>query len=114
MITKSTTRWYDFPAGCYCGVFMPEYVMKKIAKLGAKHADDVRKVLEEHKADLLPSHWTLVYPNDKQTTVRYSITDDGMAAEIENRVSLFEAPKPTYYGDVFLVDTHDEAREIQL
>ncbi len=109
-------RLYDFAAGRLCGVFMPEHVMKRIAKLNAKYSQDIRHILDDNKSELYSSHWTLSYPIDdagdpKQTTVRYIRADEN-EAEVSRRIKLFTAPLPEYQGEVYITSSYDEARDL--
>ena len=109
-------RLYDFSAGIYCGVFIPEKVMKKIAKLNAKYVNEVRKVLDDNKNELYPQEWTLANRMDgadikKQVIVRYTLTSSTQK-DVEKRIALFKAPLPHYEPEVFMVDSHKEAQEI--
>jgi hypothetical protein len=107
-------RMYDFSAGLYCGVMMPESVMKKLTKLNAVYALEIRKVLTDHKHELYSSHWTLANKKDgekivKQVTIHYAMKKDN---DVEDRISLFTAPKPIYHKDFYIVESYEEAKEI--
>jgi len=108
-------RLYEFNAGNYCGVFMPEHVMKKLVKLHSKYNDEVRKILNENKDELYASHWTLANKKDgekivKQVYVKY--TKRGDKRDVENRISLFKVAQPEYQPTIYLVDSYEEANEI--
>ncbi len=109
-------RMYDYPAGGYCGVIMPESVMKKLAKLNCKYSEEVRKVLDDNKDDLYPSLWTLANRMDgekiaKQVTIKY-VTTPRDVENIDRRISLFKAASPEYVETVYIVESYDEAKEI--
>ena len=46
--------------------------MKKLAKLYAKHNDEVKDLLTRHKDEIYPYEWTLAYPNGEQKTVAFN------------------------------------------
>lgn len=103
-------RLYEYNAGSYCGVFMPEHVMKKLAKLQCKYAHEVKKLLEENKADLHPAHWTCygtTKVDGKQTIIKFVIKDRD--SEVDRRISLFKPTEPEYCPEVYLVDDYEEA-----
>lgn len=109
-------RLYDFAAGCYCGVLMPEKVMKKIAKLNAKFSNEIRKILQDHEEIIHPSNWTLANEMDgdnikTQVSIRYFL-DDSEEDSLKRRIALFQPPKPEYYKDVFRVKNREEAKQI--
>jgi len=109
-------RLFNFSAGCHCGVFMPEHVMKRIAKLNAKYSQDIRHILNDNKSDIYSSHWTLSYPiddagNPKQTTVYY-IRDDENEVDVSRRIKLFTAPFPEYQGEVYRTSSYEDARDL--
>lgn len=103
-------RMYDYNAGGYCGVIMPEHVMKKIAKINCKYQTEVRKILEENKGDLLASDWTLANEKDgdkikKQITIKYAIAGE----DVSSRIALFKAERPIYIEEFFIVESREEA-----
>ena len=93
---------YDFTAGVFCGVLVPERVMRKLAALQAEHIEKVRRILMDNKDDLFTSAWTLYYPEGKQTTVRYIDTSDYHSVErsIQNATKMRgpEARHPVFYA----------------
>jgi len=104
-------KLFDFSAGAYCGVMMPEYVMKKLAKLQAAYLQSVQRLLTEHKSELYPSEWTLHYPEGKQTTVR--LTQDKGSEVVERRIKLATvAGKPKHLPLVFKANSMEEAKKM--
>lgn len=61
-------NWFNVNNGAYCGIVMPEHVMKKLAK----HNDEVKDLLTRHKDEIYPYEWTLAYPNGEQKTVAFN------------------------------------------
>lgn len=100
-------KLYDYNGGVRCGVFVPEHVMKKLAKLQAKHLESVKKLLIEYKDELYSSSWTLYRPDGKQTTVRYADTSVSVEDRIKNAV--YNYP-PTYCPTVYISDSMDDAK----
>lgn len=111
-------RMFDYSAGGYCGVVMPEHVMKRLAKLNHKYSSEVRKILHAHKDELYVSDWALANDMDgdeikMQVVIRYSIPNgDDLSESVERRIELFQAAQPNYIEEFFLCDSRDEAREI--
>jgi hypothetical protein len=111
---------YNYSAGGYCGVFMPQHVMKKIAKLAAQYSVDVRKVLNEHKDELLAAEWTLANQRDdngkikKQVTIHYARENAGglYGDNVENRISLFKPAQPEHLSELYIVDSYEQAQAI--
>jgi len=113
-IIKSDERLYSFNFGNYCGILLPEKVMKKLAKLFTKYTDEVRKVLYENKDDLYEYNWTLANKMngnkiEKQKTIVYITKSKG---NIEARLSLLQAPRPKYEPEVFIVEDYKEAKQV--
>lgn len=77
-------NWFKVDNGAYCGVVMPEHVMKKLAKLYAKHNDEVKDLLTQHKDEIYPYEWTLAYPNGEQKTVEFNSASRSVEERIEN------------------------------
>ena len=110
-------KMYAFHAGHYSGVIMPEHVMKKICKLNAKHAAEVKRVLHDHKDELMASDWTLANEMDgekilKQITVRYALSDEKYHGEVTHRLSLFKPQGPEFLDEFYVVDSREQAQEI--
>lgn len=108
-------RLYNFPAGGFCGVFVPENVMKILAKANSEYSAEVRRILTEHKSEIHAADWTLANKIDgdrivKQVTIDY--IDEREPEKIERRIALFQAPKPKYQPEVFRVRDRDEAKEV--
>jgi len=102
-------KLFDFTAGVYCGVLMPEHVMKKLAKLQAAYLQDVKRLLTDHKDELYPSSWTLHYPEGKQTQVKFTSTEtecDSIESRINNATI---ASKPVHCPLVFNASSMEEA-----
>ena len=76
-------NWFSVNNGAYCGVVMPEHVMKKLAKLYAKHNDEVKDLLTQHKDELYSYEWTLAYPNGEQKTVVFNSASRSVEERIE-------------------------------
>ncbi|MEW6006136.1 MAG: hypothetical protein AB1695_12560 [Stygiobacter sp.] len=113
-IIKSNERLYSFNYNGYCGVLLPEKVMKKIMKLFVKYTDEIKKVLYENKQDLYEYHWTLANKmnGDKIEIQKVIIYTTKSKQDLDNRLSIFQAPKPKYEPEVFIVENRQEAEEI--
>lgn len=102
-------KLFDFTAGVYCGVLMPEHVMRKLAKIQAAYLQDVKRLLTDNKNELYPSSWTLHYPEGKQTPVRFT-TQETEHDSIESRIkNATIANKPVHYPLVFKASSMEEA-----
>ena len=73
-VKRMAGNWFNVDNGAYCGVVMPEHVMKKLAKLYAKHNDEVKDLLTRYKDEMYPYEWALAYPNGEQKVVAYNAT----------------------------------------
>lgn len=76
-------NWFNVNNGGYCGIVMPEHVMKKLVKLYAKHNDEVKDLLTQHKDEIYPYEWTLAYPNGKQKSVAFNSAYSSVEERIE-------------------------------
>lgn len=76
-------NWFNVDNGAYCGVVMPENVMKKLAKLYTKHNDEVKDLLTQHKDEIYPYEWTLAYPNGEQNIVEFNSASMSVEDRIE-------------------------------
>lgn len=112
-------RLYNYPAGPYCGVLVPEEVMRKIAKYNLNYASGIRKILNEYKDELYVSNWTSATKwsgNKIVARVTVTYTEESATEEkLDQRISLFSealAALPAYVPEVFLVNSRDEATRI--
>lgn len=76
-------NWFNVNNGAYCGIVMPEHVMKKLAKLYVKHNDEVKDLLIQHKDEIYPYEWTLAYPNGEQKVVAFNSAYESVEERIE-------------------------------
>ena len=109
-VYKSYDKWFNLPAGCYCGVFVKEKTAKKLQKLLWMQTQEIKELLTAHKDDLLPMEWTLAYPDGKQTSVYFSCQND----TVEERIKLFDKADRLRYVEngVFVTDKRwTEARD---
>ena len=81
---RMSGNWFKVDNGAYCGIVMPEHVMKKLAKLYTKHNDEVKDLLTQHKDEIYPYEWTLAYPNGEQKTVVFNSASRSVEERIEN------------------------------
>lgn len=105
--------YYDFAAGSYCGVIMPEHVMRKLARLQADYTAEVQRLLTRHADELFASDWTLANKMDgerieKQVTIRF-IQPDG---DVCGRIKLFRPQQPTHLPRVYVVAHRESAKAI--
>ena len=103
---KIKERLFEYNPSGYCGVYMPEKVMKKLSKLTADFEEEVRRILLDNIDDLYTYDWGLAYPNGEQTTVYFANKKD-----LRDRINLFKARQPLYRGDVYFGSPYtDEGR----
>jgi len=98
---------YNYTAGVQCGVLVTERVMRKLARLQAKHLLEVKRLLSDSKEEVFPSMWTLHYPEGKQTHVNYI----DLSCSLEDRIrsaTHAHAPKACY--PVFIANSMGEAQ----
>ena len=79
-------NWFKVDNGAYCGIVMPEHVMKKLAKLYAKHNDEVKDLLTQNKDEIYPYEWTLAYPNGEQKVVAFNSAYES----VEGRIDMYD------------------------
>lgn len=96
--------------GQYCGLIMPEHVMKKLSKIFARHNDEIKDFLTKHKEELYAESWTLAYPNGKQEGVYYN---DAFAT-VEERIDNYdENLKIRRLSDFYLSDTENPQKRAE-
>lgn len=98
-------------SGIYCGVLMPEKVMRKIVKLQTACIQEIKRTLTEHKDELYASNWTLHYPNGEQKEVRYTDPIDSLNIESRIKHAAF-TNQPRHLPLVFIANSQDEAKEM--
>lgn len=76
---------FKYTAGVYCGVFMKEATMRRLAKLQAAHLEQVRRILADgaDRGELFPAGWTLHYPEGEQTVVHFIDTAYSVSQRIQ-------------------------------
>ena len=100
--------------GVFCGVFMPENVMKKIIKVEHQAMHEIRKILNDRCDELMPAEWTLANQKDdvgkilKQITIHYTTNNRG---DVGQRIKLFKPRQPTI-EDVYIVPDRKTAELI--
>lgn len=100
-MNKVQERLYAYNPTSYCGVFMPEKVMKKLAKLTYDFEEEVRRVLLDNIDDLYVYDWGLAYPNGEQKTILFAHKEN-----LKERIKIFKARQPEYCHDVYLGDPY--------
>jgi len=96
-------RLYAYNPAGYCGIFLPEKVMKKLVKLTHDFELEVKRVLLDNIDDLYRYEWSLAHPNGKQKTVYFAVKED-----VALRLELFKARQPEYHPVVFLGNPYSE------
>lgn len=82
-VKRMAGNWFKVDNGVYCGIVMPEHVMKKLAKLYAKHNDEVKDLLTQYKDEMYSYEWALAYPNGEQKVVIYNATHSSTEERVE-------------------------------
>ena len=85
-VKRMEGNWFNVNNGAYCGIVMPEHVMKKLAKLYAKHNDEVKDLLTRYKDEMYPYEWVLAYPNGEQKVVAHN----ALYASTEERIARYD------------------------
>jgi hypothetical protein len=111
MAERQLEKYFDMSAGSYCGVLIKEKLAKKLQKLLYKQSLEIQKLLGENIDELQLSNWTLVYPDNKQTSINYF--ENNTNEEKMERIKLFnKADRIKYIPDVFYTDKkYTEASE---
>jgi len=107
MVKHETEKFFDMSAGSYCGLLLRESTMKKMQKLLYKQTQEIKQLLTESLDDVEVLNWTLVYPNNEQTTVYYFDASSTAEEKLE-RIALFDkAARVKLVKDVFSSDKMD-------
>jgi len=112
MTEKSLDKWFDFPAGCYCGLVVKEATAKKLMKILYRQTQEIKEFLHQHKEDLATSNWTLVYPCGKQTAIHYTYADP--FCSVDDRIKLYDKTAAMTYlkeGLYVSTETYTKANE---
>lgn len=104
-------RLYSLQAGQYCGLFMPEHVMKKLMKLANEYEREVRRVLSDNKSSLYPYYWIMATSDDKDAIYIHYVCEDDYET-VDDRIKLFKPTQPKYHDIVYVTKTHKEAKAI--
>lgn len=98
-------RLYKYNPSSCCGVFMPEMVMKKLAKLTFEFESEVKRILTENADSLYTYEWGLSYPNGEQKTVEFATKNKD---DIDRRIELFKARQAEYVPTVYLANPYQD------
>lgn len=112
MTEKSLDKWFDFPAGCYCGLVVKEATAKKLMKILYRQIQEIKEFLHQHKEDLATSNWTLVYPCGEQTVIHYTYADS--LCSVDDRIKLYDKTAAMTYlkeGLYVSTETYTKANE---
>lgn len=90
---------FEFDADGYCGVFMPEDVMKKLVKLQGLYMKQVQTLLNDNKDKLLVKDWTMAYKEDENYKIKKSVyvkfsDTEAYWDSVERRIELFKPNQP--------------------
>lgn len=98
MVKQEMEKFFNMPAGAYCGVLLREPAMKKMQKLLYKQTQEIKRLLTESLDDIEVANWTLAYPDGVQTTVHYF---DAASTETEKveRIELFNKADKMQFTD---------------
>lgn len=109
MTEKSLDKWFDFPAGCYCGLVVKEATAKKLMKILYRQTQEIKEFLHQHKEDLATSNWTLVYPYGKQAVIHYTCADP--LCSVDDRIKLYDKTAAmTYLKEGLYVSTETDTK----
>lgn len=95
MTEKSLDKWFDFPAGCCCGLVVKEAAAKKLMKILYRQTQEIKEFLHQHKEDLAASDWTLVYPGGKQTVIKFTCANP--FDSVDDRIKLYDKTAALHY-----------------
>lgn len=112
MTEKSLDKWFDFPAGCYCGLVVKEATAKKLMKILYRQTQEIKEFLHQHKEDLAASDWTLVYPGGKQTVIKFTYANP--FDFVDDRIKLYDKTAAMTYlkeGLYVSTETYTKANE---
>jgi len=115
MVRHETEKFFNMPAGWYCGLLLRESTMKKMQNLLFKQTQEIKELLMDSLDDIEAYEWTLAYPNSAQTVVHY-FDADSIVKEKTERIDLFDKAvilKPAdevFSSDRKTSDSRDEVK----
>ena len=107
---KSIEQFYNYSFGDYAGFYIREKRMKKLAKIINRQERELKEFLAADLDALEIAYWTLAYPKNKQTSVRFfkPSTDEEKLRRLEVSKKVNHI---THLPDVFIADSMDDAEE---
>ena len=103
---------YHFDFGQYSGVLLREELMKKVAKLRAKHLHEMKKLLASNLDLLEVKEWTLAYIDDEQHVVTYYNKNDSNEKKL-NRINVLDDAMSIEYKDIIVAVDGEDWRKRQ-
>ena len=85
---KAIKTYFDMAAGTYCGLLLEKRLAERMAKLLYKQQQEIKELLAANIDETEISEWTLAYPDEKQTRVKF-FNPKATTAEKMRRVELF-------------------------
>ena len=67
---KVNKNYYSIETQPICSVYLDEHLMRKANKILYKYKNEMDTLLENNRGHLIEQHWSLAYPNKKQTVFR--------------------------------------------
>lgn len=109
---------FELNAGGYCGLYMPNHVMKKIIKLQANYENKIKQILNEYKDELYPADWTMETEREKtgnlgkSVYLKYAIGKENKTWDnVESCIKLFKPNQPEKI-DLYIVPNRETATAI--
>ncbi len=85
---KAIKTYFDMAAGTYCGLLLEKRLAERMAKLLYKQQQEIKELLAANIDETEVSEWTLAYPDEKQTSVKF-FNPKATKEEKMRRVELF-------------------------
>ena len=105
-------KMYYLGFGQYSGVLLREELMKKVAKLRAKHLHEMKKLLASNLDLLEVEQWTLANIDDEQHVVIYYNKNDTNEKKLK-RINVLDDVMSIEYKDIIVAVDGEDWRERQ-
>lgn len=111
MTEKCCERFFEMPAGIYCGILIREDAAKKLQKILWRQTQEIKEFLTRNMDALESANWTLAFSGtENQTHIDYF--DRNSREYLPERIKLFDKTcRLSYVPNVFMSDkTFTDAR----
>lgn len=90
-VITGADKYFNLPAGCYCGLVLEKKLAIRVQKLLTKQAEELKELIGSRIDEAHVSSWTLAYPNGEQTTVNYTSSVENTLQDKKYRLKLLQS-----------------------